>query len=57
LPLVLEFAAQLEDNEARVFLASKITRVWRQSDKVASPYAPCIRLIEKRGSLLALADA
>ncbi len=60
LPLILEFAAQLEDSEARVFLAdtSKITRVLADNlDKVASPYAPCIRLIEKRGSLLALADA
>lgn len=60
LPLVLEFASQLEDSEARVFLAdtSKITRVLADNlDKVESPYAPCIRLIEKRGSMLALADA
>lgn len=60
LPLVLEFAAQLDDSEARVFLSdtSKITRVLADNlNKVASPYAACVRLIEKRGSLLALATA
>ncbi len=58
LPLVLEFASQLEDSEARVFLAdtSKILKVLADNlDKVSSPWANGIRLIEKRGSLLALA--
>jgi nitrate reductase assembly molybdenum cofactor insertion protein NarJ len=54
----LEFASQLEDSEARVFLAdtSKILKVLADNlDKVSSPWANGIRLIEKRGSLLALA--
>jgi nitrate reductase delta subunit len=58
LPLILEFASQLEDSEARVFLAdtSKILKVLADNlDKVSSPWATGIRLIEKRGSLLALA--
>lgn len=58
LPLVLEFASQLEDSEARVFLAdtAKILKVLADNlDKVSSPWAAGIRLIEKRGSLLALA--
>lgn len=58
LPLVLEFAAQLDDSEARVFLSdtSKVVRVLADNlDKVQSPYAPCVRLIEQRGSMLALA--
>lgn len=58
LPLVLEFAAQLDDSEARVFLSdtSKVVRVLADNlDKVQSPYATCVRLIEKRGSMLALA--
>ncbi len=58
LPLVLEFASQLEDSEARVFLAdtSKVVRVLADNlEKVSSPYAPCVRLVEQRGSMLALA--
>lgn len=58
LPLILEFASQLDDSEARVFLAdtSKILKVLADNlDKVSSPWATGIRLIEKRGSLLALA--
>jgi nitrate reductase delta subunit len=58
LPLVLEFAAQLDDSEARVFLSdtAKVIRVLAENlEKVQSPYAPCVRLIEQRGSMLALA--
>lgn len=58
LPLVLEFAAQLDDSEARVFLAdaAKVTNVLASNlEKADSPYAACIRLIENRGSLVKLA--
>ena len=58
LPLVLEFAAQLDDAEARVFLAdaARVTRVLANHlEQAGSPYAACIRLIEHRGSLLGLA--
>ena len=58
LPLVLEFAAQLDDSEARVFLSdtAKVIRVLAENlEKAQSPYAPCMRLIEQRGSMLALA--
>lgn len=54
LPLVLEFAAQLEDSEARLFLsdAAKVTGVLAANlEKAVSAYAPCIRLIEKRGGI------
>jgi nitrate reductase delta subunit len=58
LPLVLEFAAQLDDSEARVFLsdAAKVTKQLADNlEQAGSPYAACIRLIESRGGLLALA--
>lgn len=58
LPLVLEFAALLEDSEARMFLAdaAKVTNVLSTNlEKADSPYAACIRLIENRGGLLKLA--
>ena len=58
LPLVLEFAALLEDEEARMFLgdAAKVTRVLALNlEKAESVYAPCIRLIENRGGLVKLA--
>lgn len=58
LPLVLEFASQLDDSEARVFLSdtAKILKVLADNlRKADSPWAESIGLIEKRGSLLALA--
>lgn len=58
LPLVLEFASQLDDSEARVFLSdtAKILKVLADNlRKADSPWAESVGLIEKRGSLLALA--
>lgn len=58
LPLVLEFASQLEDTEARMFLgdAAKVTNVLAANlEKAESAYAPLIRLIENRGGLARLA--
>lgn len=58
LPLLLEFAAQLEDSEASMFLsdAAKVTNVLAANlEKSGSVYAPCIRLIENRGGLTRLA--
>jgi nitrate reductase delta subunit len=55
LPLVLEFAAQLEAEEARVFL-SQWSKVLNQLagnlEAAGSPYAPLIRLVEQRGQLV-----
>ncbi|MEW5770181.1 MAG: nitrate reductase molybdenum cofactor assembly chaperone [Pseudomonadota bacterium] len=54
LPLVLEFAAQLEAEEARVFL-SQWTKVLNQLaanlETAESPYAPLVRLVERRSRL------
>lgn len=58
LPLVLEFAAQLDESEARVFLAdaAKVTRVLATHlERAGSAYADGIRLIEHRAGLLGLA--
>jgi nitrate reductase delta subunit len=55
LPLVLEFAAMLEDEEARMFL-SQWSRVLNQLasnlEEAGSPYAPLIRLVEQRSQLV-----
>ena len=55
LPLVLEFASQLDGEEARMFM-SQWTKVLGQLaanlEKSESPYAPLVRLVEQR-SLLA----
>jgi nitrate reductase delta subunit len=55
LPLVLEFAAQLEAEEAQMFLA-QWTKVLRQLatnlEAAESPYAPLVRLIERRSQLI-----
>lgn len=52
LPLMLEFCAQLDEEEARTFL-SQWSRVLGQLasnlEKSQSVYAPLIRLIERRG--------
>lgn len=54
LPLVLEFAAQLDENEARMFL-SQWTKVLGQLavnlEKSGSIYAPLVRLVEQRSRL------
>ncbi len=55
LPLMLEFAAQLDPEEARMFL-SQWTRVLGQLaanlEASASPYAPLVRLVEQRSQLV-----
>jgi nitrate reductase molybdenum cofactor assembly chaperone NarJ/NarW len=55
LPLVLEFAAQLEPEEARVFLSqwSKVLgQLASNLEEAKSPYAPLIRLVEQRSQLV-----
>lgn len=58
LPLMLEFCAQLDDEEAREFL-SQWTKVLGQLainlEKSQSSYAPLIRLIERRSRPLQVA--
>ena len=58
LPMILEFAAQLEDAEAHIFL-SQMVKVLDQLainlEKANSPYAPLIRIIESRGRLSRIA--
>jgi len=59
LPLILEFAAQLsDDNEARVFLsdAGKVFKVLTDNlKKAGSPYAALTSIVEGRATLLRLA--
>jgi len=58
LPLILEFAAHLDDTEATVFLsdASKVFKVLTDNLKKAdSPYAALISIIEGRATLTRLA--
>ncbi len=58
LPLMLEFVSQTDPAGAKVFLAdvSKIFAVLAQNlEKVESPYAPLIRILETHGSLTRLA--
>jgi len=58
LPLMLEFVSQLEENEARIFLAdaNKVFKVLAANlEKSQSPYAPLIRVIENHGTLAKLA--
>ncbi|MFN3593988.1 MAG: nitrate reductase molybdenum cofactor assembly chaperone [Thiobacillaceae bacterium] len=55
LPLMLEFAAQLEAEEARIFLAqwSKVLgQLAANLEAADSPYAPLVRLIEARSQLV-----
>ena len=55
LPLMLEFAAQLETEEAHVFLsqwAKVLNQLAGNLEGNASPYAPLIRLIEQRAQLV-----
>jgi nitrate reductase molybdenum cofactor assembly chaperone NarJ/NarW len=55
LPLVLEFADQLDEDEAHMFL-SQWTKVLKQLagnlEEAKSPYAPLVRLIENRAQLV-----
>lgn len=58
LPLFLEFADRLENNEAQPFLcdALKVFNVLAENlEKAGSHYAPLIRIIESRASLLRIA--
>lgn len=58
LPLILEFTAYLDDNEARVFLsdAHKVLKVLADNlQKAASPYAALLSILEKRATLTKLA--
>jgi len=58
LPLMLEFAAQLDPAEARVFLgdAGKVLDVLAGNlDKAGSPYAPLVRIVRSYGTLTRLA--
>ena len=53
--LALEFADQLDESEARMFL-SQWTRVLKQLaanlEEAKSPYAPLVRLVEDRAQLV-----
>lgn len=58
LPLVLEFAAYMEDNEATVFLsdAKKVLVVLTENlQKAESPYAALLSIVENRATLNKLA--
>jgi nitrate reductase delta subunit len=58
LPLMLEFVAYLEPEEASVFLgdAAKVLNVLAGNlEAAASPYAPLLRIVENHGSLARLA--
>ena len=55
LPLVMEFSAQLQEEEIGLFL-SQWTKVLNQLasnlEEVNSPYAPLVRLVERRSHLI-----
>jgi nitrate reductase molybdenum cofactor assembly chaperone NarJ/NarW len=58
LPLILEFTAYLEDNEATVFLsdAKKVLGILTENlQKADSPYAALLSIIESRATLTKLA--
>lgn len=55
LPLMLEFSSQLDRDEARMFLSQWVkvlNQLAQNLEKVESPYAPLIRLIEQRSQLV-----
>lgn len=55
LPLILEFCAQLDAAEAREFLSQwgkVLNQLASNLEKAESPYAPLIRLVERRSQLL-----
>ena len=58
LPLILEFAAQMEDNEAMVFLSDVnkvLAALTANLTKAGSPYATPLSIIESRATLTRLA--
>lgn len=58
LPLILEFAAYLDDNEATVFLsdAKKVLAVLSENlQKATSPYAALLSIVDNRATLTKLA--
>lgn len=60
LPLILEFASTLEEIEAKVFLGQTVkvlTQLAANLETAESPYAPLVRIIEKRGQLVSQAVA
>lgn len=55
LPLILEYAATLEEFEARIFLAETarvLDKIAASLEKEQSPYAPVIRTVERHGQLV-----
>lgn len=55
LPLMLEFCAQLDEEEARIFLSrwgKVLNQLAANLEEAASPYAPLIRLVEHRSQLV-----
>ena len=55
LPLILEFAAMLEEEEVHMFLSqwAKVLNVLAKNlEEADSPYAPLIRLVEQRSLLV-----
>ena len=57
LPLILEYAATLDDDEARIFLGSAAHAIETLADhleKAESPYATLVRFVERRGRLAEL---
>jgi nitrate reductase molybdenum cofactor assembly chaperone NarJ/NarW len=58
LPLMLEFAGNLEEEEARIFLAQigkVLTILAGNLESAASPWAPLVRIAEKRALLTRVA--
>ncbi|MGC8505035.1 MAG: nitrate reductase molybdenum cofactor assembly chaperone [Acidithiobacillus sp.] len=57
LPLILEYASTLDDDEARIFLGNAVHAVETLGDhleKAESPYASLVRFVERRGRLAEL---
>ncbi|MHB1705519.1 MAG: hypothetical protein ACYCSH_05625, partial [Acidithiobacillus sp.] len=57
LPLILEYASTLDDDEARIFLGSAAHAIETLADnleKAESPYAILVRFVERRGRLAEL---
>lgn len=55
LPLVLEFVSTLDELEAKVFLGQTVkvlTQLAANLETAESPYAPLVRMVEKRGQLV-----
>jgi len=54
LPLILEYVSTLDEFQAQVFLADAhkvITVLAANLERAASPYAPLLRIVERRGQL------